>query len=174
MLLFITMIEDDEIRSKLEIIYNLHSKSMQACAFRILKNSSDSEDAVQEAFVRLFKNAHSIKDAESPETRRFALVITENCAIDIYRKRKRLNEVELDEDYSPAANEYEYECSNRLAEAILKLPPRYRNVLFLKYVHMLDYADIAKCLDVSEVNVRKLIQRAKEKLEVLCRERGLL
>ena len=46
MLLFITMIEDDEIRSKLEIIYNLYSKLMQACAFRILKNSSDSEDAV--------------------------------------------------------------------------------------------------------------------------------
>ncbi|MCR5279186.1 MAG: hypothetical protein K6E19_07055, partial [Lachnospiraceae bacterium] len=40
--------------------------------------------------------------------------------------------------------------------------------------HNLDYQEIANCMNVSEPNVRKMIQRAKNKLEMICRRRGLL
>ena len=43
-------------------------------------------------------------------------------------------------------------------------PPRYRSVLLLRYDCGYSNAEIANILDMTEPNVRKLIQRAKEKL----------
>ena len=51
-----------------------------------------------------------------------------------------------------------------LAAAIAALPPRYRSVLLLRYDCGYSNAEIANILDTTEPNVRKLIQRAKEKL----------
>jgi len=174
MLLFIATIEDDEIRSKLETIYNRYSKAMYSHAFNILKNTSDAEDAVQEAFVRLFKNVNTVKDPDSRETKSFALVITGNCAIDIYRKRKRMNETQLFEDSFPVFDSIEYKGTNQVAAEILKLNERYRNALLLRYVYGLDYTEVAHHMDISAVNARKLVQRAREKLEESCRERGII
>lgn len=97
MLLFIATIEDDDIRSKLETIYEKYSGAMYRKAYSVLENKSDAEDAVSEAFIRLYKNVHVIRVPESRETKSLAIIIAEHCAIDIYRKRKRLNETELDE-----------------------------------------------------------------------------
>ena len=51
-----------------------------------------------------------------------------------------------------------------LAAAIASLPPRYHSVLLLRYDCGYSNAEIANILDMTEPNVRKLIQRAKEKL----------
>ncbi len=61
-----------------------------------------------------------------------------------------------------------------MTEQIMRLSPKYRNILILKYVHGFDYAEIAEFLNITEVNARKIGQRAKSKLEKYCRERGLL
>ena len=175
MLLFIATIADDEVRSKLETIYNRHSKAMFNHAYVILKNTSDAEDAVQEAFIRLYKNVNKIKDANSIETRRFAIIISRNCAIDLYRKKKRLKEAEFNEEELLASTlDFDIEVKNQLTKSILTLQPRYRDALLLRYVHGLDYADLARCMNISYDNARKLLQRAKDKLETICKERGLL
>lgn len=68
----------------------------------------------------------------------------------------------------------EYEGDNPVTAEILKLSEKYRDVLMLKYVRGLEYSAIAKMLNISEDNARKIGQRAKEKLERNCREQGLL
>ena len=45
---------------------------------------------------------------------------------------------------------------------------------FFNIVKLARTNDIAKMLDISEENARKTGQRAKAKLEVLCREQGLI
>ena len=174
MLLFITTIEDDIIRSKLEIIFEKYSGAMYGRAYAILENVSDAEDAVSDAFIRLFKNVDKINDPASLETKGFAVIIAEHCAIDIYRKRKRLNESELDENITAIPGNIEYVGDDKITAELFKLSSNYRNVLILKYVQGYEYPDIAKMLDISEENARKTGQRAKAKLEVLCREQGLI
>ena len=51
-----------------------------------------------------------------------------------------------------------------------RLPPRYRSVLLLRYDCGYSNAEIANILDTTEPNVRKLIQRAKEKLSAALSE----
>lgn len=177
MLLFIAAIEDDLIRSKLEVIYEKYSGSMYNRAYYILKNVEDAEDAVSASIERIYKNIDKVGDPLSLKTKGLALIITEHCAIDIYRKRKRKlqNETVLEEDsVFSVSDEIVYEGENAITAQIFKLNEKYRNILILKYVQGYDYSTIAKMLNISETNARKIGQRAKAKLEELCREQGLL
>ena len=68
----------------------------------------------------------------------------------------------------------EYEGSNEVAAQILKLPVKLRNVLLLKYVHGYHYAEIGEIMGITGEDAKKTGQRAKAKLEELCREEGIL
>jgi len=61
-----------------------------------------------------------------------------------------------------------------LAWCIAKLPPRYRQIIFLKYSHGYSVKEIADILGISHAAASKLDQRAKKKLEEICREEGVL
>ena len=68
----------------------------------------------------------------------------------------------------------EYEGADALAGCLLRLPARYRAALLLQYHHGFSGRETARLMGVSEPALRKLTQRAKERLEGLCREEGLL
>ncbi len=60
-----------------------------------------------------------------------------------------------------------------VAKCISKLPPRYRHVIMLKYHHGYNTNEIADMFGMKPAAVRKLDQRAKAKLEEICREEGV-
>lgn len=160
-------------QSKLEAIYNAYSDAMYYRAYAVLKNRQDAEDAVHTAFVKLSEHMAKLSEPLSRRTRSFALIVAENAAIDIYRKKRKCREVELEEEWVETAA-YEYEGSNEVAAQILKLPVKLRNVLLLKYVHGYHYAEIGEIMGITGEDAKKTGQRAKAKLEELCREEGIL
>ena len=54
------------------------------------------------------------------------------------------------------------------------LPPRYREVILLKYYHGMSCKEIASQLNISVANATKLDQRSKHKLLELCKKEGIL
>lgn len=172
MILYLQMIEAPAERSKFEQIYIRYKSMMYAAAFSILRNEQDAEDAVHHAFVKIAENISKISEPECPKTRSYVVTIVENTAINIYRKKKRHPSVSLDEEGPWLA--VEYTGSNELARCMAQLPGRYRQVLLLKHHHGYSTKEIAKMLDLTAANVAKIEQRAKEKLEILCKEAGIL
>ena len=63
----------------------------------------------------------------------------------------------------------EYEGDDRLVSCILKLPAQYREVILLKYEQGYNTREIAQMLKLTVSNTNKILQRAKNKLEKLCR-----
>lgn len=61
-----------------------------------------------------------------------------------------------------------------MAACILALPPRYRQVILLKYYQGFSCGEIASLLGISLAAARKLDQRAKEKLRQLAEKEGIL
>ena len=51
-----------------------------------------------------------------------------------------------------------------LGRAIIKLPVMYRDIITLKFVYEFTYQEIADSLGITEVNARKRIERAKQKI----------
>ena len=61
MLLYLSMLETPEERDLFEEIYTEYMQLMYKVAFRILRNESDSEDAVHQAFLSVIENFNKYK-----------------------------------------------------------------------------------------------------------------
>ena len=165
MFLYLAMIDSDADKSKFEILYSEYKNLMYYTANRILCNSSDTEDVVHQAFLKVIEILDTISSPRCHKTRALLVTITEHKAIDLYREKQRRNVLPLAEEYigaAPAAEIERLAARDALAAAIASLPPRYRSLL--RYDCGYSNAEIANILDTTEPNVRKLIQRAKEKL----------
>lgn len=157
-------------RPKLERLYLEYHSVMFCAANEILHNEHEAEDAVQQAFMKIAENLDKVPDELSNKTKAFVVTIAENTAIDRYRKLKRHGDCELCEE----ACGIEANSADELVSCILKLPARYRQFILLKYYHGYSTREIAKLLGMSSAAASKTAQRAKQRLEQLCREAGLL
>jgi len=170
MFVFLALIDSENDRDKFSLVYEKYRNLMFYVARQILKNEQDAEDAVQEAFFSIAKNIGKISDPDSTKTKSFVVIITERKAIDILRKRRDMESIELDEELS--GYEVNYDGEDLLVRFILELPARYREIIILKYYMGYDLKEIARILGIQLNNARQIDQRAKAKLRALCEENG--
>lgn len=176
MLVYLSMIEDSEARSKFETIYHAYKGLMFYVANRILDNAQDAEDVVHQAFLKIIDILDNIPEASCPQTRSLVVTITERKALDVYRRRKRRTILPMDEENMQTAVPTELDGvaeSSAIAQAIAALPPKYRALLLLKYDSGYSEKEVAHIMGMSEANVKKTIQRAKAKLQTHLEELGV-
>lgn len=182
LILYTTLIEDENDKTKFEKIYDSYHRLMLWKASQILKDSMAVEDAVQNAFLKIIRHLDDIDIEKEDKTKSFVLIITERASLDLWRKANRHKIVSLDEleDWQiPWDNRMDAELSdleeeNRIIELIKSMPSLYREIFLLKYSNGYENHQIAEMLGISEPLVRKRISRGKEKLEQLLREGGIL
>ena len=172
MIIYLEMINAPEERHKFEVLYRAYRRMMFYIANRILNNELDAEDAVHSAFVYIAENIQKIDEPMCPKTRGYIVTIVEGRAIDMYRRKQRHPKYQLDEE--TAGMTVTYDDANVITRCISLLPMQDRQILMLKYRYGYTNSEIAGMLDLSEAAAIKRIQRAKEKLEQLCAEEGLL
>lgn len=171
MLMYLQMMDGPEEQSKFETIYQEYRELMFYVAYQILHHQQDAEDAVQCAFIKIAENMKKIADPVCPKTRSYVVIIVENKAIDVLRSRKRHSTVEFNETCCVSVD---HDSDHTLAKCILQLPPRYREVILLKYCHGYSLREIAQIMSISLPAAIKLDQRAKKKLQTLYEEGGVL
>lgn len=171
MLIYLAEIDDPCDGRKFEQIYRRYCGLMYHIAYRIVQNGQDAEDAVHDAFLSIAKNIEKISDPTCPKTKNYIVTIVESKAIDLYRRKKRQSTHSLDELPDIAAD---VPHPQNLAGCILRLPPRYRQVILLKYSNGYSCKEIAKLLGLTKSNVEKIDQRAKKMLLELCKEEEIL
>lgn len=172
MIVYLSMMETPEEKSRFEQLYLEYKGLMFHVAYEILHNEQDAEDAVHQAFVKISENINKIDDPVCPKTHGYVVTIVEHQAIDQYRKRKKHQTTELIDDIQ--GTDVHYEEDNDLTKCILQLPARYREMILLRYHHGYTVREIAKMLGLSLPSAIKLDQRAKIKLKKLCEEAGIL
>ena len=132
-----------------------------------LGNVQDAEDAVQEVFLKLYRqNTSPVGDSL-----RFWLIrVTINHCRDILRspwRKRRVSMTELAEQQAPVFDRME---QRELFDTVMALPEKYRTVLYLFYYEELSIREISELLKVSQSSVTTRLTRArmtlKEKLEV--------
>lgn len=165
MIIYYQMIDTPEDRSKFEQIYLEYRGLMFHVANEILHNEQDSEDAVHQAFLNVAENMKKIGEPGCPKTKSYVVTIVENKAIDLYRRHKRHQMVELNDDVQGIQVVYEGESA--LTACILKLPARYREAILLRYVQGYSVKEMAPILGLSFAAASKLDQRAKARLKNL-------
>lgn len=168
MLVYLSMIDTPEDKDKFEKIYIQYRNLMYHVAYGILSNHFDAEDAVHQAFVAIIRNLQKIGEINCPQTRSFVVLITERKAIDIIRTSHRDKNLPIEEEYTGI--EVPPPGDSGLADALIRLPTHYREVLLLRYDNGYSVGELAQILGMTESGVRKMIGRAKKKLESLLEE----
>ena len=171
MLIYLQLISEPEDRELFVQLYEKHRVAMFNRANRILHNKQDSEDAVHEAFLKIAENIEKISSLERHKQDRYIVTITENKAIDAYRK-KRAHPTEPLFDLAEYSVVDAYSDGD-IARCILKLPHGYREVLLLKFDLELTNKEISDALSISQALVRKRLQRARTELRMICKMEGL-
>ena len=157
---------------KLAEVYELYRTPLLRLARRILGNERDAEDAVQDAVESIARNLERLELPRSPRTRGYVMVITERKAIDLLRARRRQETEDLDEN--AVSIDFPDAGEHSLASCMAKLPPRYREVLLLRFVYGYSMRETAELMGIPFTTVGKLSQRAKERLYEICRDAGIL
>ena len=170
LMIYLAAIETDANKSKFETIYTEYRAIMFYVAKQILNNDQDSEDVVHQAFEKIIEIIDKIEVAKCPKTKSLVVTIVERKAIDLYRAQRRRVILPIDEEnihiHSPSRLEAIPDSIN-ITQAIAMLSPKYRSLLLLKYDNGYSDWEIAQMLSMSVANVRKTIQRAKDKLKII-------
>lgn len=160
-----------------ETIYKRYAKAMYNTSLRILNNSADAEDVLQEAFVDAFRSLNDFHYRSTFGAWLKRIVI--NKSITSLRKRKMdLVEIEqtglysLPEDDRLDEQELQYKIEE-IKKAIQKLPDGYRTVLSLYLLEGYDQEEIGEILGITHITVRTQYIRAKQKLLSIIKQGGI-
>jgi len=155
-------------------IYKLYYKAMFNTSLRIVNQSAEAEDIMQESFLDAFQRLHSYTGEGSFGSWLKRIVI--NHSLDYLRKEREtvpFDEVEYDIPDSTEENREE-EIQFQVIEvkkAISLLRDEYRIVLSLFLLEGYDHKEIAQILKISNQLSRTRYSRARQKLLGLLKEK---
>ena len=151
-------------------VYNRYYKAMYNTALRIVKDSQEAEDVMQDSFLNAFTKLASFKGEVTFGAWLKRIVI--NNSIHHYRKQLKRNEVSLEnvmykvEDNDEVSGDYGVteRKAQKVMDAMKQLKDNYRVSLTLHLIEGYDYEEISQIMDISYANCRTTISRAKESL----------
>ncbi len=150
-------------------IYKLYYKAMYNTSLRIVNDSMEAEDIMQESFLAAFEKIDTYSGSVSFGAWLKKIVV--NRSLDALNKRKAVFEdidshTGIRDDSSDETARYE-EMDIRVEEvkeAIERLPDGYRIILSLYLLEGYDHDEISEILSINSSTSRSQLSRAKQKL----------
>ena len=145
---------------------------MFSIAYRMLGSVSEAEDVVQEAFLRLHRNAQEGLEVANLEA--YATTVTTRLAIDTLRSARVRREQYVGpwlpepivDDADPARRiELDETVSTAFLVLLEALTPVERAVFVLREAIGYDYDEIAAVVGKSEANCRQILARARKRVD---------
>ncbi len=143
-------------------IYQMYSKRLYAYCLQFTKSHEESEEIVQDVFVKLWQNRAHIRQNET--LRSLLFIMAKHQLINAYRSKVNHPVYEDFVDYKDtlsvedAHSRLEYnEFKQAFQKAIDLLPDTQRKVISLSRIHQLSNKEIAEKLSLSEQTVKNQI-----------------
>jgi RNA polymerase sigma-70 factor (ECF subfamily) len=158
-----------------ETLYDLFSGILFATAYRVLNNQAAAEDVVQDTFIQIWQKAPQYDPAKGkPLT--WAVTLTRNRSIDRLRSTQRRSRMQ--DDLQAESETFEQfdgrssldaissaETSQRVRDAVNKLPADMREAIELAFFGSLKQSEIAERLNAPLGTIKARIRRGMTKLQ---------
>jgi RNA polymerase sigma-70 factor (ECF subfamily) len=154
-----------------EIIMRRYNQRLYRVARAILRDDSEAEDVMQDAYVRAYQNLHQFEGRAPFST--WLTRIAVNEALGRLKLRKRIDQLDDDPELGgfsmgltesapdPEEKASAGELRELLEAALLELPEQYRAVVMLRDVEEMTTAETAAALDLTEENVKVRLHRGR-------------
>lgn len=162
----------------LEELLRRHQGKIYGLSVRMLRNSHDAEEALQDVALTIFQKAGTFQGRAAVSS--WIYRITVNACLMKLRRRPKVQAIPLEEELGPAMNEEgmatemvvdwtalpreqldHKELAARIDEAARELPPEYRTVFVLRDVEGLPAQEVCEILHVSLPALKSRLHRAR-------------
>ena len=169
------------------VLMDEYQKQVYHLALRTVGNPEDAADMTQEAFLRAYRAIGSFRGDSKLSVWLYRL--TQNVCIDFLRSKGRKPTVSLtveneadeaqeldvaDDRFDPEEQYQRKALRDAVRRGLMALPEEYREILILREINGLSYAEIGERLQLEEGTVKSRLFRARKKLcEFLQRDGNL-
>lgn len=155
---------DNNREEKLTRLVEAYQKPLLDLCYMYLRDRALAEDAVQETFLKAYKSLNAFR-GESGE-RTWLTRIAVNTCRDMRRSAwlRHVNREVTPEELICAVTEDFHQDAIDLANAIMRLPDKYKEVILLRYDQAMSMTEIASTLGVTTSMVSRRIKKAHAKL----------
>lgn len=170
----IQLVQKKNKKSYREVVRR-YEKKLFAYLYRLVGNKEEAEDLLQNVFVKVYRNIESYDTQKKFSS--WIYRIAHNEAVNFLKKRSKRHLISI-EDVQASKDKLEItdagkspidawigkELKKEMDEALEKLPPKYKEVLMLRYYFDKSYEEMSEILERPINTVGTLLNRAKKKL----------
>jgi RNA polymerase sigma-70 factor, ECF subfamily len=177
----IEMVRSNIPRTYRELVKR-YEKKLFAYLYRLVGNREEAEDLLQNVFVKVYRNIESYDTQKKFSS--WIYRIAHNEAVNFLKKRSKRHLISI-EDVQTSKDKLEItdtgkspidawiskELKKEMDEALEKLPPKYKEVLMLRFYFDKSYEEMSEILGRPINTVGTLLNRAKKKLMEIMKKR---
>jgi len=148
-----------------EKLFQKYHKKLYAFLFHLLHSKEDAEEIVQETFIKIWEKREDFIEGYSFDS--FLFTIAKNAFLNLNRKKINRKVFEdhlnfLDEISSGRADDYViFKETKEIINTIIEgLPPKRKEIFFLRKIEGLSRKEIAEKLDISIITVDSQLMKA--------------
>lgn len=149
-------------------VYLMYKDMLYNVSLRIIKDQTDAQDVVHDAFIKAFQNISKLENDLNlgPWLKRIVI----NCSLDFLRQRKKLGWLQESYEFSETEEDIDtYEDISFKVEEVKKaidtLKDKYRIIIVLYLIEDYSHKEIAAQLGLKESTVRNQYVRGKRLLK---------
>lgn len=173
--LFVARLQANEDAAYDELV-RTYNTSIFHVAYRMLGDSAEAADVVQEIFVKVFRNIHGFRGDSSLKTWIFRVAFSEILnRLRWWKRRHRSSTVSLDDERNPSGAPFQVSDSQpsplqaleskereaTIQMGLTKLSSDHRSILVLRDIEGFSYTEIADVLGISAGTVKSRLARAR-------------
>jgi RNA polymerase sigma-70 factor (ECF subfamily) len=155
----------------LEELYDRYTPLLYPLVLRILRSPGDAEDALQEAWLQIWKRAESF-DPRRGSVGAWLVTVARTRALDRYRSMASRKNAETRADperhmappEDPTVNAVRSQLSEKVRRALEELSPQQRQVIEIAYFEGLSQTEIAARLETPLGTVKSWTRQALQRL----------
>lgn len=161
-------------------IFDIFSDRMFRFVYLKTGDREIAKDLVSEVFLGAFQSVNRYKQESNTKFSTWLFSIAHKKVVNFYRQQKINKNISLDKVSNTLMDKEESDLEKTdkklqhqiILEYLIRLPENLREILSLKFIEELDYAEIGQVTDQKQGNIRVLLHRGIKKLKEELKEDG--
>jgi len=179
LMLAIVTLESDDDKAFMLNLYKDYYGLVRKTIYSITHNNSEVEDLINDTFIKLIEKVSLLRTLDSCRLAAYVVYTSRSVAINFIKHRDVQNkhvyygkDLDLSDKLSSRVDRIEeriirHEELEELGNAILKLPDKYKDLLYFKYILQMHDREIAKVFEIAPDSVRQYLTRARREAKKL-------
>jgi len=144
------------------IAVKVHSGNLYRFILKMIRDTDDANDIVQEAYMKLWENIDLV---DVDKVKSWLFTTARNTMLNKIKREQRTETMELNHFQEPYTNSNSFELKELIDKSLNQLSELQRSIILLRDLEGYNYKEIGDILDLSEAQVKVNLFRGRKKIK---------